>query len=138
MVQIENMTVSDLDEISLTDFDDFWTYNTFKLELQNPNSKYIVARINEEIVGFAGIWDSSDDIHITNIVIKKSKRKLGIGKLLLEKLIEITNNRNLTLEVNENNVPAINLYTNYGFKKLGIRKNYYQGQNAIIMTRNNI
>ena len=55
-----------------------------------------------------------------------------------EKLIEITKENNikeLTLEVNQNNISAIELYTKYNFKKIGERKNYYgENNNAIIMT----
>lgn len=138
---IQNMSVSDLDSISdilLTDFDDFWTVSVFKSELLNPNSTYIVAKCNSKIVGFAGIWGSVDDIHITNIVVKKDFRNNGIGNMLLYKLIQLCKDKNttsITLEVNSHNVSAIKLYEKYGFKKVGIRKKYYNNKvDAIIMT----
>lgn len=138
---INEMTLSHLLEIKdilSSDFDNFWNFSVFESELNNPNSKYFVAAIENEIVGFAGIWKSVDDIHITNIVTKISKRHTGIASKLLEKLIEVSKNEHttsLTLEVNENNTNAIKLYEKYNFKKLGIRKNYYgQNENAIIMT----
>lgn len=138
---INKMSISHLEEIKdilSTEFDDFWTYSVFKSELENPNSKYFVAIRNNEIVGFAGIWKAIDDMHITNIVTKISKRHLGIASMLLEKLIEVSKEENvnsLTLEVNENNTYAIKLYEKYNFKKIGLRKNYYaQNENAIIMT----
>lgn len=141
MMQIRPMLISDLDNIKdiLTDdFDDFWNYNVFKSELENPNSEYFVALENDEIVGFAGIWISVDDIHITNIVTKKSCRNHGIGTKLLEHLIIISKDKNLsslTLEVNEKNNAAIKLYEKHHFQKIGQRKNYYnQNENAIIMT----
>ena len=135
------MSISDLDKIKNeleTNFDDFWNYNIFKQELENPNSQYFVALLNEEIVGFAGIWTAVDDIHITNIVTRKDLRKQGIAKKLLEHLLLVSKQKNLsslTLEVNEKNVPAIKLYEKYHFQKIGQRKNYYkQNENAIIMT----
>ncbi len=138
---IEKMLPSHLLEIKdilTSDFDDFWTYSIFKTELENENSSYFIAKFKNEIVGFAGIWKAIDDIHITNIVTKISKRHMGIASKLLEKLIEIAkleNASSLTLEVNEHNTNAIKLYEKYNFKKLGIRKNYYgQNNNAIIMT----
>ena len=140
-IEICEMSISHLLEIKdilTSDFDDFWTYSVFENELKNPNSKYFVAIINNEIVGFAGIWKALTDIHITNIVTKISKRHLGIASKLLEKLIEVSKKDDadlLTLEVNENNIHAIKLYEKYNFKKIGIRKNYYgQNENAIIMT----
>ena len=62
------MTLPDLYSICniLTcEFDDFWNYNILKNELENKNSKYVVAKLNNQIVGFGGIWFSVDDIHIT-------------------------------------------------------------------------
>lgn len=141
-IKISAMTPSDLDSISdiLTcEFDDFWNYNLFKSELENKNSMYIVAKLNNQIVGFAGIWFSVDDIHITNIVVKKNCRNQKIGSLMLNNLIELCENRtqkSITLEVNSNNIPAQKLYQKFGFKNVGIRKKYYNNtEDAIIMTK---
>lgn len=140
-IRIDRMTLPHLLEIKyelISEFDDFWTYSIFEKELENPNSKYFVALINEEIVGFAGIWKVLDETHITNIVTKISKRHIGIASKLLEKLIETAKFEKsalLTLEVNETNINAIKLYEKYNFKKIGLRKNYYgQNKNALIMT----
>ena len=140
-LELDNMTVSDLDSISdilESEFDNFWNYNVFKQELINENSLYIIAKIQDEIVGFGGIWKSVDDAHITNIVVKKNKRNLGIATAILNKLINITKKlkfASITLEVNENNINAIKLYEKFNFIKLGTRKKYYNNtDNAIVMT----
>ena len=55
-IKISKMNIDDLNKISpvlLTEFDDFWNYNIFKSELENENSKYVFAKNNDEIVGFA-------------------------------------------------------------------------------------
>lgn len=141
-LEIYNMTDYDLSlikDILIDDFDDFWTYDVLKDELNNPNSEYFVAKLENNILGFAGIWKAVDDVHITDIVVKKSNRQTGIGSKLLEKLIQTAKNNNfkaITLEVNEHNLPAINLYLKYGFKNVGFRKKYYNNKdNAIIMTK---
>lgn len=139
IIEISDMTFDDfklIEPIYNTQFDDFWSLANLKSELENPNSRCIVAKSNHQIVGFAGIWFSVDDAHITNIVVHKDFRHKGIGSMLLEKLIELAKNKNsLTLEVNTKNEYAINLYLKYGFENLGIRKKYYKGtQDAYIMT----
>ncbi len=141
-LEIYNMTEYDLNllkDILIDEFDDFWTYDILKDELSNPNSEYFVAKLDNNIVGFAGIWKSVDDVHITDIVVKKITRRSGIGSSLLQKLIQTAiseNFKSITLEVNENNLPAINLYSKYGFKKVGFRKKYYRNKdNAFIMTK---
>lgn len=140
-IKFKDMTITDLDSIKdnlYIDFDDFWSYNIFKSELENENSRYIIAILNNEIIGFAGIWQVIDEAHITNIVVRKDFRKLGIGSLLLEKLIDICKNlesiNSITLEVNEDNITAQKLYEKFNFKVLGKRKNYYNNKAAIIMT----
>lgn len=141
-LEIYNMTDYDLSlikNILIDDFDDFWTYDVLQEELNNPNSEYFVAKLENNILGFAGIWKAVDDVHITDIVVKKSNRQTGIGSKLLEKLIQTAKSQNfnlITLEVNEHNQPAINLYLKYGFKNVGFRKKYYNNKdNAIIMTK---
>ncbi len=140
-LKISDMTISDFEIISpilSSDFDNFWSAEILKSEIVNANSHYIVAKLNNKIVGFAGIWKSVDDVHITDIVVKKDFRKNGIGSLLLQKLILLTKELNyteLTLEVNSNNEIAKKLYLKFGFKELGIRKKYYNNiDDAIIMT----
>lgn len=141
-LEIYTMTEYDLSlikDILIDDFDDFWTYDVLQEELNNPNSEYFVAKLENNILGFAGIWKAVDDVHITDIVVKKSNRQTGIGSKLLEKLIQTAKNqifKAITLEVNEHNLPAINLYLKYGFKNVGLRKKYYNNKdNAIIMTK---
>ena len=67
---------------------DFWNEHILKEELQNKSSHQYVAKQGDKIVGFAGIWKAVDDVHITNIVVRKSERQHGIGSALLEHLIE--------------------------------------------------
>ena len=139
---IEKMTKEHLDKIKENlkeDFDEFWNENVLKNELENPASTYIVAKDEQNnIVGYAGIWQPIDEAHITNIVTKKDKRRNKIGTKMLEELIKIAKEKKLkdiTLEVNVNNIPAINLYKKYNFKEVGIRKKYYNNSDdAIIMT----
>lgn len=141
-IKIEVMTLDDLESIKdilASDFDKFWNYNVFKSELQSENSKYLVAKLNTEIIGFAGIKIILDEADVMNIVIKKIYRNQGVGTLLLNEIINLCKKQNLnsvSLEVNETNSSAIHLYENFGFKKVGDRKKYYNGSNAILMKKN--
>lgn len=140
-IDIEEMSLNDLEKIKdilISDFDDFWNFNILKEELESPNSKYIIVKTNDdEIIGFAGIKILVDNADIMNIVVKKSWRNQGVGNLLLNNLISICKDLNLlslSLEVNEDNLPAIHLYEKVGFKQVGLRKNYYQDKNGIVMS----
>ena len=136
------MTLEDLEQMKDTlysDFDNFWSYNVLKQELENKNTTYVVAKENDEIIGFAGLSTCLDEATLNNIVVKKSHRNRGIGGELLESLIELCSElhmRTFTLEVDTTNEPAIHLYEKFGFKNLGIRKKYYNNsRDAFIMTK---
>ena len=138
-ITFSKMTTFDLQSIApilVSEFDDFWNLDVLKSELESPSSYYFVIKNNEEIVGFAGIKVILDEADIMDIVIKKSYRGNGLGKLLMEYLISFARSLkllSLTLEVREDNYSAIALYTKLGFIKVGLRKNYYDGKNAILM-----
>lgn len=136
-----NMNMSDLEEIKdilVSDFDDFWTYSILKDELNCSSSHYIVAKLNNEIIGFCGIKIVLDSADIMNIVVKKDFRNLGIGTALLNEIITLCLSLNLssiTLEVRKDNEYAISLYKNFGFETLGVRKKYYNGIDGFIMEK---
>lgn len=140
-IEICTMNSEDLQALKntlITDFDDFWSYSILEKELSNTNTTYIVAKQDNKILGFAGILTILDEANIMNIVTRKDKRNLGIGSPLLSELINISkklNMNSITLEVNENNIPAIKLYQKYNFQTVGIRKKYYNNiDSAILMT----
>lgn len=140
-LKISDMTLSDLNSIKdilISDFDDFWSYNTLKEELECSSSFFKVAKTNNnEIIGFAGFKVILDEADIMNIVVKKNFRNQKVGFSLLDNLISCAKSLDLhtiTLEVNENNLFAINLYNKFGFKCIGIRKKYYDSiSNGMIM-----
>lgn len=91
------------------------------------------------IVGFAGMWTMVDEAHITNIAVRPSHRRQGIGKLLLASIIDMAEKANaslVTLEVRASNTVAQNLYTKSGFKQVGVRRGYYTNnrEDAILMS----
>ena len=140
-MSIDKMKISDFELIKnnlKSDYDDFWSKEALEQELLNENRIYILAK-NEntnEILGFAGISVIFNEAELMNIVVKKDKRKHGIGKALLEKIINICIENNIEvvkLEVNENNISAKNLYKSCGFIQTGKRERYYNNKDAAIL-----
>lgn len=141
-IKILKMEQSDIDLITpnfSTEFDEFWNINTLQNDFNNTNSTYFIAKLDDEIVGFAGLLKICDEANIMNIVTKINKRNLGIGSKLLAKLIETAKEQNctsITLEVNEHNSSAIHLYEKFNFKRIGLRKKYYNNtDDAILMSQ---
>jgi len=75
---LEEMKFSDLATIDLENFDDFWNQNILKEELLSTSSYYIIAKYENDIIGFAGIKFLLDEAHITNIVTRIDKRNNGV------------------------------------------------------------
>ena len=79
-----------------------------------------------------------DRYEIANIYVKEENRNQKIGSKLLEKVIKLGEQKqikNITLEVKKDNVYAIKLYEKKEFKKVAIRKAYYDGTDGILMER---
>ena len=93
----------------------------------------------EDIAGYVGLWFQGNEAHITEIAVREKLRGNGIGELLLIGSIRIAMEHGstvLTLEARVSNFIAQRLYEKYGFKEVGIRKNYYSDnrEDAVIMT----
>ncbi len=136
-IVIENMKISDLENLELTQFDDFWNVDILKDELASKTSQFICAKYENKIVGFAGIKIVLDEVDIMNIAVKEDYRRQGIATLLLSHIFNICKERHIKtihLEVNEKNYSAISLYQKFGFTQCGRRKQYYNHTyDAILM-----
>lgn len=144
-ISIRRMEEKDLDRIMEIEKDCFttpWSRESFSIEItQNLLARYIVAEIDEVVVGYGGIWMIVGEGHITNIAVESKHRKMGAGRKLVEGLIDLSEDMqvtSMTLEVRQSNVAAQNLYKQYGFIEHGIRPNYYADdrEDAIIMWKN--
>ena len=138
---IEKMTSKDIDgvfEVEKSCFEHYWSKESFKKELTNDSARYLIAKIDDKVVGYVGIWLILDEGHITNVAVHKDYRGQKIGDKLVQALVDLCKENNIqsmTLEVRVSNMVAQNLYKKYGFKMAGIRKEYYSDnkEDAIIM-----
>ena len=98
---------------------------------------------NHYIVGFVGFWIMADEAHITSIAVREDCRRQGVGEMMMISVIERATElkaRLVTLEVRVSNTDAQNLYTKYGFAKVGVRKGYYTDnrEDALMMSTEDI
>ena len=100
----------------------------------NPFAKILILIEKNEIIGYLYYSDIYDRIEINQFEIKNIHRNCGKGSILLKELLDKTE-KDISLEVKNDNDPAIHLYEKFGFKKVAIRKGYYHGIDAILMER---
>lgn len=94
--------------------------------------------INNQIIGFIDYSIIYERAELNYIFVVNSMRLQNIASQLIENmLIDLTNFKvsNITLEVNVNNISAINLYKKYGFIIESTRENYYYGEDAYLMMK---
>ncbi len=129
IVKMNSEDVSTVCEIENMIFSKPWSMKSFLDSIHDNKNLYLVAKDGDEIVAYCGLWGIMDEGHITNVAVKENYRGKGIGKKMLNKLLELGKEKGLvafTLEVRIGNVAAINLYKNLGFIDAGVRKNFYE------------
>jgi ribosomal-protein-alanine N-acetyltransferase len=114
-----------------------WSAAMFWNELAQRHF-YVAALDGEEVVGYAGLAVAGpDEAWVQNIAVRRDAQRRGIGRRLLESLLERAGGRNVLLEVAVDNAAAQRLYATYDFEPVGIRRGYYQPSNtdALVMRR---
>ena len=115
-----------------------WSYFQILREFKNNFSKILVYKEKEEIIGYLIFREIEPEIEIFKIGVKKEYQRKGVGTKLIQKLIEIAKEKNISkifLEVKASNLSAYNFYKKLGFKEMYRRKNYYSNEEAIIMLK---
>ena len=103
----------------------------------NPFYKCLIYE-EKEILGVIVFEEIYDRIELDYIIVNDNYRRLGIASKLMEYLINYVKNNNIlniTLEVNESNISALNLYKKYKFELVSRREKYYKDNDAILMIR---
>jgi [ribosomal protein S18]-alanine N-acetyltransferase len=147
-IAIESLTAAEVPEVVELDqicLGGLWKAESYLREIESDKSTLIILCLGKsefeqqsQIIGMACLWSIVDEAHITLLGIHPDYRQQGLGELLLLTLLKDAIARRLewaTLEVNEHNLAAINLYQKYGFQIAGSRKNYYQpaGDDALVL-----
>lgn len=140
IVPMDRSHISQIAALEKSCFSTPWSESMLEEELFNPQASFIVAEDGEgNILGYAGLHVILDEGYIDNIAVEPDARRHGVASALLDVYCRFgaVNLAFLTLEVRASNAPAIGLYEKYGFKKVGVRPNYYQQpkEDAVIMTR---
>lgn len=133
--QFRPMQMDDLDTIMVIEPQIYpypWTRGNFGDSLNSGYSAWVLMH-NEDIIGYSLMMMVLDEAHLLNLSIAKNYHKQGLGRTLLEHMVDIAKNNqmaNMFLEVRQSNISAIALYENMGFNEMAIRRNYYPATNG--------
>src|ERR1700712_5086784 len=145
-VIIDGLTATDANrcaelEALLFPGDDPWPTIVFVRELAAGHNHYVAAREDDVLIGYGGVSrlgrapPFGDEVH--TIGVDPAYQGRGIGRRMLDELLDIAADSVVHLEVRTDNAPAIALYRSVGFTEVGLRKRYYRisGADAYTMRR---
>ncbi|MFM2435542.1 MAG: hypothetical protein RL063_1523 [Pseudomonadota bacterium] len=133
--QLRPMRMEDLDTVMAIEphiYSHPWTRGNFSDSLNAGHSAWVLAQDNK-IIGYALLMLVLDEAHLLNLSIAKTYQKQGLGRFLLEHMLDISKKYqavNMFLEVRASNVSALALYENMGFNEMAVRRNYYPATNG--------
>ncbi|MGF1616353.1 MAG: ribosomal protein S18-alanine N-acetyltransferase [Acidimicrobiia bacterium] len=113
-----------------------WSENVFNDELAAASRIYLGVVEGDSLYGFGGMILSGDEAHITNLLVAPDQRRKGFARRLMIGLIDAALDngaRHLTLEVRSRNQAGISLYQRFGMAPVGVRKDYYGDDDALIL-----
>ena len=114
----------------------YWSKNMLFEVLANKTDKRLwIYEVDNDVVGFIIDMRHKGEISLLNIAIHKCLQGMGHGLKMLKKYIKsLSHKYSIYLEVNKNNIKALNMYAKLNFKRVSVRKSYYNdGGDAINM-----
>lgn len=138
-VMIRPMLATDIPqalEIEEATYPSPWTVGIFNDELAGEGRTYLVAESGGLVVGYAGLLLVIPEAHVTSVTVAPNHRGGRVGTRLMLELAEAARTAgatSLTLEVRLSNRQAQALYQRLGMAPVGVRKQYYRDEDALIM-----
>ncbi len=132
-----------LDHVAAIEADDGdvrWSREQFAKELEQELLRFFVAEEEEKILGYGGYRKADTEAQITNLVIRNGSRCQGVGRRLLEFLLDCARSEactTCTLEVRSSNAHAQSLYKKAGFEIQSTRKMMYKNpaEDGVLMQK---
>jgi len=146
-IKIYPLSIKDIDQVYSIEVETFpkpWSKTSFVSQLLGRRSNiYLVAKNNNEVIGYTGIVKKNKSGHITTIAVRSDFKRKKIGTLLLISLIRKAIKRGikrLFLEVRQSNIIAQKFYERFNFFTAGKIRGYYSdsGEDALVMVVDDI
>lgn len=140
-MEIRRSVPADAKEIAIAEaeiFSDPWSERDITDAITQSGSMCYTALSDGKVVAYIIARQISPEGEIYRIATLPDYRRRAIAYRLLDYAVKCERGKGLEslfLEVREKNIPARNLYKSYGFREIGMRKNYYKNptDNAIVM-----
>ena len=116
-----------------------WSAKALEL-LLGSGAFALVCTEGQDVLAYGGMLSVLVEGQITNIAVHPDHRRRGLGRCVLEAMLQEAARRGLveiSLEVRASNAAAIALYEQSGFSCVGRRRNFYKQptEDALVMLR---
>lgn len=143
---IRVMNLADIDQVYAIHQKSFgqtiWSRDALVNELSMSYAIYYIAYRGNKILGFVGTWFVAGEVQIHSLAVDENYRANKIGESLVAICMDTALENQVAraiLDVRESNIKAQNLYKKFGFKQVGIRKQYYPDkENALLFSIDNL
>ena len=146
--RLRAMQLEDVEQVLTIDRCSFpmpWSRRTYTNELTGSTGSILLVaegqgeEENSRVVGMVVVWLVLEIAHVATIAVLPEYRRQGLGGRLLAMALQRAAQkgaRSATLEVRVSNTPAQDLYTAFGFERVGLRRGYYldNSEDALLMT----
>ena len=118
-----------------------WTRGNFSDALRSGyHARVLLA--GEQVLGYYIAMQGVDEVHLLNITVSPDHQRQGWGRVMLDALALWARSLGaqwLWLEVRVSNTRALAVYEAHGYRRVGLRKNYYpaghgQREDAVVMS----
>lgn len=139
LVPMDKSHLKQVAELDRAFFSRPWSQDSWESELYNTTVSLVVAETQEGyVLGYGVLGVILDEGCLEKLAVREEYRRQGVAQAILDSYLRYGRERlaYITLEVREDNDPAIQLYMKNGFVQVGRRKNYYSEvhKDAILMT----
>lgn len=138
IMKMKKEHLKQVEEISKSEFQNTtWSSQQFEKEIENS----YVCIFENKVVGFLCLLLAGDEMTILNIAVLNDFKRKKIATSFFEQVKKIAKENNIInifLEVEVQNVPALNFYQKNGFKILRTRKNYYKDGTSCVEMKLNL
>ena len=131
LLHFARMEESDLDGVVAIEVDVFpfpWSRKVFQGSIAEGYDCWVARDEMNRLIGYFVLMKVVDEVHLLTIAVHRSLHGRGVGRKLLDQAISLAREmkmESMLLEVRLSNARALTLYKNYGFARIGMRKNYY-------------
>lgn len=118
-----------------------WSRGNFSDSLRAGYRAQVLVR-GAELIGYYVLMKGLDESHLLNITVAPAHQGQGHAQRMLDDLVTwsvLQSAQWLWLEVRMSNSRARRIYERYGFKEVGVRRNYYplapfKREDAVVMS----